>query len=371
MTFTPRALIMAILCLALSACAHLPAGGPASSDLISEAQKKKHKDEFALYTVDRNLASRIQKWPETGSAERLSWIGKTQGVSSLTIQPGDKLDLLIWDSTDNSLLSTPAQRAVPLNKLTVATNGTVFMPYVGEVRVSGLTPDRAREKIQSEMEVIVSSVQVQLSVSEGRANSVELVGGVAAPGSYPMLGRNYTVRSLLASGGGVRATFKNPQIRLVRGSKIYGTSVEKLLDSPKLDTQLRGGDQVFVEEDSRYFLSLGATGTEAIHPFTLDRMSAMDALAAIGGVNDARADPKGLLILREYPTSAVTPDGPENSRVVFSVDLTTFDGLFSARSFMINPNDLVMATEAPINDVVTVSSLVGRFLGLLSTVNSF
>jgi polysaccharide export outer membrane protein len=108
-----------------------------------------------------------------------------------------------------------------------------------------------------------------------------------------------------------------------------------------------------------------------MHAFTRDKMSAMDALAVIGGVNDARADPKGLLILREYPASAVKPGGPSNSRVVFTVDLTNIDGIFSARNFQINPNDLVMATEAPINDVLTVSSIIGRFLGLANTANNF
>lgn len=370
MTRKLRSFSIAFLCLTLSACSSLPGGGPASHDLMNEAKKQKHNEEFALYTVDRALAAKIENWPETGRAERLSWIGKTQGSDSLTIQAGDTLNLQIWDSAENSLLSAPTQRVVSLSKVLVSENGAVFVPYVGDVKVAGLTPDKARKKLQSEMESIVPSAQVQLSLNEGRANSVELVSGVTTPGPYPMIGRNFTVRGLLAAGGGARASFKNPQIRLVRGSKIYGTSIEKLLDNPKFDTQLRGGDQVFVEEDSRYFLSLGAAGTEALHPFTRDQMSAMDALAVIGGVNDAKADPKGLLILREYPASAVKPGGPENGRVVFSINLTTFDGLFSARNFQVNPNDLVMATEAPINDVLTVSSIVGRFLGLANTVNN-
>tara|TARA_R110002124_G_scaffold223457_4_gene388775 strand:- start:1419 stop:2534 length:1116 start_codon:yes stop_codon:yes gene_type:complete len=367
MTRILRFFLAAFLCLIVAACARLPAGGPASNDLTSEAKKQKGSEEFAVYEVNRALVPVMAKWPETGSAERLSWIGKTQGAGSLTIQADDTLNLQIWDSTDNSLLTSLAQRVVSLDKVLVAANGTIFVPYVGEVRVAGLTPDRARKKLQSELEVIVASVQVQLSLNEGRANSVELVSGVASPGPYPMKGRNFTVRSLIAAGGGISPSFKNPQVRLVRGSKIFGTPVEKLLNNPNYDTQLHGGDQVFIEEDSRYFLSLGATGSEALHLFTRDRMSAMDALAVIGGVNDTRADPKGLLILREYPASAVKPGGPGNSRVVFSIDLTSFDGLFSARNFRINPSDLVVATEAPINDVLTISTVIGRLLGIAST----
>ena len=159
----------------------------------------------------------------------------------------------------------------------------------------------------------------------------------------------------------------------MRGSSIYGTSVQTLLDRPALDTRLVGGDRVFVEEDPRYFLSFGATGTQDLHPFTRDDLSAMDAVAIIGGVNPNRADPRGLLILREYPSSAVSAGsrGPRNTRVVFSVDLTSADGLFSARNFSIHPNDLIVATESPINDALTVSNVIGNLFGVFSRAASF
>ena len=360
-----------VLCLiglsvGLASCGRLPAGGPASNEIIDQVQED--NGEFALYLVTRAFLPTVRQWPATGDQEHLGWIGKTQGARSQIIQPGDLLSLRIWDSSENSLLTPLETRDVQMPAIKVAPNGTIFMPYVGAVSVIGLTPDLAREELQTALEAIVPSAQVQLAMTEGRANSVDLVEGVVAPGSYPMPDRNYTVMSLIAAGGGVSPALQNPQIRLVRGSTIYGTSVERLLDNPGLDTLLRGGDQVFVEEDTRYFLSFGATGTEALHPFTKDRISAMDAVSIIGGVRDNRADPKGLLILREYPNSAVTPGtrGPRNTRVVFSVDLTSFDGLFSARNFDMNPGDLVLATESPINDPLTISNLVGNFFGVFS-----
>lgn len=367
MTYSIRTISMAFLCLLIAACGRLPAGGPASNEILNQAQNNEN-GEFAIYRVTRAFLPAADQWPETGGHERLGWIGRSSGARSQIIQPGDRLSLRIWDNSENSLLTGLEQRDTQLPNMKVAPNGTVFVPYVGAVNVLGLTPDLAREEVQTALEAIAPSAQVQLSMSEGRANSVDLVNGVANPGTYPMPDRNFTVMSLLAAGGGVSPAIKNPQIRLVRGSSIYGTSVQRLLDTPSLDTLLRGGDRVFVEEDTRYFLSFGATGTEALHPFPKDRVSAMDAVSIIGGVNDRRADPKGLLILREYPSSAVAPGqrGPRNTRVVFSVDLTTFDGLFSARNFDINPNDLVLATESPINDPLTISNIVGNFFGVFN-----
>lgn len=349
-----------------AACSRLPGGAPASEEILNEASSE--TADFALYPVTRALLPAVAHWPPTGKQETLNWISGSQGARTQIIQPGDKLTLSIWDSNENSLLTAAEQKMVQLQDMTVAANGTIFMPYVGSVNVLGLTPDLAREELQRALEPVVPSAQVQLAMTEGRNNSVDLVSGVAQPGTYPMPDRNYTVMGLVSAGGGISSALNNPQIRLVRGQSIYGTSVDNLLNNPRLDTLLRGGDRVFVEEDERYFLSFGATGEEDLHIFTKDEMSAMDAMSVAGGFQDSKADPQGLLILREYDASAVAPGqrGPRHTRVVFSLDLTSADGLFSARRFQVNPGDLVIATESPINDALTISNVFGNFFGVFS-----
>ncbi len=354
------------LVLGLAGCSRLPGGAPASEEILKEADAE--NADFALYPVTRAFLPTVAQWPATGNQEHLGWINASQGARTSIIQPGDSLNIRIWDSSDNSLLTTTEQKAIDLSGVEVASNGSIFMPYVGNVSVIGLTPDLAREELQMAFETIVPSAQVQLSMTEGRNNSVDLVSGVLQPGTYPMPDRNYSVLGLISAGGGISPNLNNPQIRLMRGGAIYGTSVDRLLNNPRLDTLLKGGDRVFLEEDERYFLSFGATGEEDLHIFSKDEMSAMDAVSIMGGFQDAKADPKGLLILREYPASASRAGvrGPRQSRVVFTLDLTTADGLFSARRFRINPQDLVMATESPINDALTVSNVIGNFFGVFS-----
>jgi len=354
------------LSLVLLGCSALPGGAPERQELLKQAESE--TGDFAVYPITRAFLPTVSHWPATGDQRHFSWIHASRGARNQIIQPGDILTLNIWDSSENSLLTSTEERVVTLTDVEVAANGTIFLPYVGNVSIIGLTPDLAREELQTNLEAIIPSAQLQLSLAEGRNNSVDLVGGVGTPGSYPMPDRNYTVLSLLADGGGVASSFTHPQIRLVRGGSIYGTSIDRLYDNPSFNTLLRGGDRVIVEEDDRYFASFGATGIEALHTFTKDEVSAMDALSIIGGVTETRADPQGLLILREYPDSAVRPGvrGPRQRRVVFTVDLTSGDGLFSARKFQINSQDLVMATESPITDVNTVFNLIGNAFGVFS-----
>ena len=351
------------LCLTLAACS-LPRGAALQSEILKGSEAE--VPEFAVYAVNKEFLPIAARWPETG-ASRHSWVPASAGPSNRIIMAGDTIELIVWDSEENSLLASPGQKSVPLQRLTVSADGSVFIPYLERVEVAGKTPERAREEIQNRLTEVTPAAQVQLALTSGRRNAVSIVGGVNAPGTYPMPDRNYSVLDLISQGGGVSAALQNPQISLQRGGHVYKTSVAQLYAKPNFNTRLRGGDKVILQSDDRYFLSLGATGSESLFPFTKDMISAMDAVSIIGGLSDTRADPKGILILREYGSRAVSADqsrGPSNERVVFTMDLTTADGLFSARKFWINPGDLVLATESPITKVQTIFSLVGGAFGL-------
>jgi polysaccharide export outer membrane protein len=355
--------IATLAALAMLTGCGLPRGAAIQSEILS-ARDDANAD-VAIYPVTRALLPAVSRWPVINE-RNLGWISASHGPRSQVIAAGDSVDLTIWDSNENSLLTSAEQRQVQLPTMRVSSSGAIFMPYVGEVTIGGLTPAGARERIQTQLAPIAASAQVQISVSEGRGNSVDLVGGVQSPGIYPMPDRNFTVLSLISAGGGVPPTLRNPQIRLQRGAQVYGTSMNRLYAEPALDTLLRAGDQVIVEEDERYFLSIGAAGREAQHPFPQDIVTALDAVSIIGGVQDGRANPQGILILRDYPRSALAAgvQGPRDERVIFVIDLTSADGLFSARNFRIMPQDLVYPTESRVTATQTVFSLIGTAFGL-------
>ncbi|MEP1767363.1 MAG: polysaccharide biosynthesis/export family protein [Sulfitobacter sp.] len=354
-----------VLCMAMTACSTLPRGAAIQAELISGADQP--EADFAVYPVSKAFLPSLKEWPRTGERQ-FGWLPHSHGSNSQIIRAGDTLNVVIWDSSENSLLLSPGQRSTDLNNLRVSSSGTIFMPYVGKVRVADHSPDSARSLLQRQLENIAPGAQVQLTMAEGRTNSIDMIGGVRSPGNVKLPDQDFSVLAAISAAGGVSDALTNPQVKLVRGHKTYRTSLSRLLDNPKLDTRLNGGDRIVVEKDARYFLSLGATGSESQFPFNRDKVSALDALSIIGGVNDARANPQGVLILREYPASALSSGqrGPRQQRVVFTIDLTSSDGLFSARHFNIHSGDLVLATESPINSVRLVASLVGTAFGLIN-----
>ena len=341
-------------------------------DVGEAAQVMKGADDpaatFAVRLVTRDTLPVLQNWPNSHPPRSLGWITHAGTSPDPLIAAGDKVSVTIWDNSDTSLLGGPGQKVVQLPGLTVTSKGTVFLPYADEVYVAKMTPDQARLAIQDKLLLIIPTAQVLLNYESGRRNSVDLVSGVPNPGSYPLPDRSMTVMNLLALGGGVPTVMANPQIRLSRDGKLYGIAATKLLGSPDLDTTLRGGDKVYLEPDTRYFTSLGAAGKEALISFPHDHVSALEAMSLVGGVQQATANPKGILILRDYPQSAVRSDGsgPSKDRMIFALDLTSADGLFSAGEFAIQDHDLVLVTQSPVVNARTVFGLIGAAFGLVT-----
>jgi polysaccharide export outer membrane protein len=357
------------LCASLAACGGLPRGAAIRAEVLKGADEP--EADFAVYPVSKAFLPSVSEWPHTG-AQKYNWLSHSHGSAAQIIRTGDTLNIVIWDSSENSLLMAPGERSTNLTNLRVAAGGTIFVPYVGKVRVADRTPDSARILLQRQLEDVAPGAQVQLSMAEGRTNSIDMVGGVSSPGNIKMPDQDFSVLAAISAAGGVNESLTNPQVKLVRGHKTYRTSLSRLFDNPKLDTRLLGGDRIIVEKDARYFLSLGATGSESQFPFNRDKVSALDALSIIGGVSDHRANPRGVLILREYPASALSAGqrGPRQQRVVFTIDLTTSDGLFSARNFYIHSGDLVLATESPVSSIGTVAGLVGSAFSLVNAVTN-
>ncbi|RID90973.1 polysaccharide export protein [Gemmobacter lutimaris] len=363
------------LCLAtaslgmLASCGDLPAGGPNAGQILAGADKE--DADFAVYAVTRETLPKFAAWPSRGATPAGGWIPRAKGPSSQIIEAGDMLDLAIWDNGDSSLLTQSGQKVVELKGIRVSPAGEVFLPYVDQVYVAKMSPDRARNTIQAEFSQIIPSAQVQLSHQAGRQSSVDLVSGVTTPGNYVMPDRDFTVLSLIAMGGGIAKDIENPQVRLMRGGKLYAISADRLLKSPSLDTTLRGGDKIYVESDGRYFLSLGATGREAQIPFPHDKVTALDAASLVGGLNDVRANPKSVLILRNYEPSDLRSNetGPSKERVIFALDLTTADGLFSAGEFAVQDRDLVLATQSSLSNTKSIIGLVYDAFGITTRID--
>lgn len=356
--------IVLVASMALVGC-NMPRGAGQTREILRGAESA--EADFAVFHLDRETVARAGTWPEIGSeVATQGWLPRRRGPVTNVIGPGDELTLTIWEAEDVALLSSPGQKHSALPPVVVAADGSVFLPYAEKVHVAGMAPEEARAAIQARLGAIMPSAQVLLSYTPGRRSTVDLVSGVRQPGTFPLPDRDFTVLGLIAMGGGIPDTLANPSVRLIRGGRLYGIAAERLFRDPALDTTLRGGDKVYVEADDRYFLALGSSAKQAQIPFTQERITALEALSMTAGLTRSSADAKGVLILRDYPARAVRDDGsgPPKERVVFVIDLTSADGLFSAGKFAIQNRDVLVVAESPLTSATTILGLIGGVLRL-------
>ena len=350
---------MTLIALLLLAACSMPRTAAMPSEVLRGTGGE--DSEFQVVAVTRSSLPEIAEWPPAMPDERLRWVDTGASAVARLVRAGDKVTLSVWDSQRDSLITANEERVVNMNGIEVSPGGDIFIPYIGEFRIAGMTRDRARRDIQHRMERIVPDAQVQLMIEPGSRNTIEVVSGVARPGRYGLGETSPTIMSIITEAGGIVSNKRNPLVRLQRAGQSYMIPAAELMSNPARDIQLRGGDRIIIEPDRRSYIALGAAGSQKVVYFERERISTLDALSTIGGLSESRADLRGVMVLREYPAHVAGSgaNAPEKPLVIFTFDLSNADGLFAARRFHIQPDDVVLATESPAPAVTQMIRFVG------------
>lgn len=350
----------------LSGCG-LPRSGPTKSEIFAGSVEKAG-DAFVVEVDDRIVvATSLQ--PSLGFSDAFLNAGP---VGSDTIRPGDTLTFTIWENVDDGLLVGEGTNSTALSEVQVDGDGFIFVPYAGRIRASGNTPEAIRRIITDKLSEQTPDPQVLVQRVAGDGATVSLIGGIGGQGVYAIERPTRTLTAMLANAGGVNIPPEIAQITVTRGGHTGTIWLEDLYENPRLDIALRNGDRILVEEDSRSFTALGATGAQSRVPFETQTISAIEAIATVGGLNSNLADPTGVFVLRqEFDNVAADVLGRSDlfgeQRMVYVLDLTEPNGLFLARDFDIRDGDTVYVTEAPYTQF---SKVLGAIVGPLNTANS-
>ncbi|MCA9711213.1 MAG: polysaccharide export protein [Myxococcales bacterium] len=163
-------------------------------------------------------------------------------VESQPLRTGDKIRLTI-PGMDKEL-----QEA---GDLEVTADGSIMVPYIGPVRVEGLTPAQTAQQLNSRLNGIVDKPNAKVTVVEPRTPVVTVMGEVRSPGRFDV-DHGESLMSTLARAGGltefahptkifVVRTYPEPQRVRFRYEDLVGG-----LDR-SINFQLRDGDVVVVQ----------------------------------------------------------------------------------------------------------------------------
>ncbi|MGB8815489.1 MAG: polysaccharide biosynthesis/export family protein [Paracoccaceae bacterium] len=342
-----RSLVLVALVATVAACG-LPRSGPNKKEIFAGSVLEQG-DAF-IVTVNSRVTRATAVTPAFGFGSDFRNAGL---VGSDTISAGDVLALTVFENVkDDPLLGNTGQRVSVLDQVQVDGQGYIFVPYAGKIKAGGQTPDGLRQAITRKLDSQTPDPQVTVQRLAGDGSSVTVSGMVAGPGVYPIERPTRTLTSMIAKTGGVAIEPAVAIVRVTRSGKSGKVWLQDLYDNPGLDIALRSGDQITVERDTRAFTALGATGAQNLVPFEAQTLSAIEAIAQVGGLNTNLADPTGFFVFRNEPAEIANAvlgrnDLTGDQRFVYVLDLTQPTGMFEARDFLVRDGDTVYVTEAP------------------------
>ncbi|MGR3571165.1 polysaccharide biosynthesis/export family protein [Brevirhabdus sp.] len=352
-----RAVALLTLVASLAACG-LPRSGPNKKEIFAGSVLRQG-DAFVVSVNPRvTRATAVQQALGFSSAFRNAGL-----LGSDVIRPGDSLGLTVYENVDDGLLSRGGLAV--LDEVQVDGAGFIFVPYAGRIRAAGNTPEALRGVITRSLDKQTPDPQVVVRRLAGDGATVAIVGGVNGQGVYPIERPTRTLLSMLARAGGITGEPETTQITVVRGGQTGRVWLSDLYANPRLDIALRNNDKIILKQDARAFTALGATGAQTRMKFASPTVSALEAIAQVGGLSSNLADPTGVFVFRNEPEAIANNvlgrrDLQGTQRFVYVLDLTEPNGMFEARDFVIRDGDTVYVTEAPfVQWTKTISALTG------------
>ena len=199
---------------------------------------------------------------------------------------GDVLEIqLVGQKSDSHIL--PVKR-----------DGSVSIPGVGKVFVSGLSLDNAVNTISKKIESFYTAVEAYTTLVSVRDIQVIIAGNVFSPGPYTLNG-NSTLFHALAISGGPSEDGSFRQIDLVRGGKVIETAdfYETFINgASSFSSRLRSGDLVFVRPVSNLVSISGAVKRPGTYELRLDE-NLSTVISFANGINN-KADLSQLSLIR-------------------------------------------------------------------------
>ncbi|MFQ6082947.1 MAG: SLBB domain-containing protein [Candidatus Aminicenantia bacterium] len=215
-------------------------------------------------------------------------------ISEYQIGPKDLLEINVFELKE---LNTTVR---------VSEDGSITLPLLGEIQVTGLTKTQLEKKLCELLEEkYLNDAQVTIFIKEYQSKRVSVLGAVKTPGTYELVGRK-TLLQIISQAGGLTndAGDKIFVLRQYRNGETASLKIEVdeliLNGNPKFNIPLQPGDIINIPPEKIVYIYVfgqvrnpGALEVKKAKMITL-----LQAIAQAGGFTE-RASKGKVLIKRK------------------------------------------------------------------------
>lgn len=374
-----RATVFAATAIALAGCSSFGAVGPSSKEIHNASSRSVDGAAVKIVELDQATSARL----ETASRQLpFSQVFGDVPAAGTIVGRGDQLSVQIWEAPPAVLfgtatkvgpasalaMPTASSNTMTIPSLLVDAEGTVPIPFAGNVRAAGRTPAEIARDIRSRLIGKAHDPQVVVTLAQNSTATVSVVGDVKTNSRVPLSPHGERILEVLAGAGGVEDRVDKAMIQITRDGRVASLPLTRIINDPAENIRLQPNDVVTALTKTLSFTVLGASGKNDEIEYEATGITLAQALGRMGGLKEDRANVRGVFVFRlERPELVgVTPgDGTRLTNdglvpVIYRVDMSRAETLFLAQKFAVRDRDVLYVANAPLTDIQ-------RFVQLLSS----
>jgi polysaccharide export outer membrane protein len=296
-------------------------------------------------TVLSHLASRSPAQPEQNETLKRALMDYEYRIG-----PGDVLTITVWEHPELTIPSGSFRSAEEGGNV-VKSDGSVFYPYAGDLPVSGLTTGEVQVLLQNRLGSVIKRPQVDVRVASFQSQKIYLSGSVMKPGVVPITNNPLTLLDAIEQQGGLTETASWGEVTLTRNGTTQQISLRALYEKGQWSQNLllQNGDLIHVpRNDAEKIFVLGEVNRPQSLAMSRNGTSLAEALATANGINENRADGRGIYVLRNTGVSRDGAGMPVYRATVYHLNASSAVGFMLADRFPLEARDVVYVSPAPI-----------------------
>lgn len=267
-----------------------------------------------------------------------------------TIGSGDVVGVIVYDHPEllPNAGAVISQAADPTGVqvapgFIVDADGEVAFPYIGRVRVAGLSEGDASDLLIKLLRPHIRDPQVTVRIQSFRSRRAYVEGEVRNPGSQIFTDVPMTLNEAINRAGGITATGNRSSVTLIRNGQSIRIDLVKLreagYDGNSIPLQSEDTVRVASREDSKVFLMGEVLAPLALPMRSNGRLSLSEALGEAGGPTNATANAGQIYVIRQGMTGAPA---------IFNLNAKNPAALAIAGQFRLQPQDVIYIDPVPL-----------------------
>tara|TARA_R110000782_G_scaffold54571_1_gene115284 strand:- start:4044 stop:5180 length:1137 start_codon:yes stop_codon:yes gene_type:complete len=266
------------------------------------------------------------------------------------IGPSDVLTIIVWEHPE---LTIPAGsfRTAAEGGNEVKADGTVFYPYAGNISVAGLTTNEVKTLLENSLSSVIKKPQIDVRVASFNSQRVYVTGSVRQPGIVPISSTPLTLVDAIERLGGLNDAAAWGTVTLTRNGVASNISLRSLYEDGRWaeNLLLQDGDLIHVpRNDAEKIFVLGEVNRPLSLRMSRNGTSLAEALAEANGINENRADGRGVYVLRNTGITKDADGLPVYQATIYNLNAASAVGFMLADKFPLEARDIVYVSPAPI-----------------------